>query len=295
MPFDRRIAAVAKPQHGVIARGQLLGMGLSPGDLRGRITRGSLIPLHRGVYAVGHLALTREARWMAAVLACGPGAVLSHRSAARLWGILPGSGSAIDVTRPRTSRKRPGIRTYRAIVPDDEVEVLLGIPLTAVFRTILDLAGGSAPREVEKALNEAEFRGLPGLRSLAELLARYPSRPGSPLVRSLLAKMKPLGVTRSKLEELFLVLLDRHEIPRPRLNFQIAAGGRFFEADCVWPERRLIVELDGRAAHLKAQAFDRDRERDRILLADGWRTIRVTWGQLHEQPESVLSDLRRML
>jgi len=295
---DGGIAKLAARQHGVVCRRQLLELGLVESKIESRRRRGALVPVHRGVYAVGHDGLTVEGRWMAAVLACGPGSALSHRSAAQLWGLIRRSGSIPEVTRPATFRPRPGVCAHRSLLPDDEIDVAAGIPVTSVSRTLLDLAPilDRDPTGLERALSEAEVRSLTSRRSLPDLLERYRGRPGTVAIRRLLADDEARrGVTRNDFEEAFVALVDATGLPRPRLNADVALRGRFIELDCLWSAQRLFVELDGRAVHGTQRAFEADRERDRVLLAEGWRGIRVTWRQLRHEPDAVASDLRRML
>ncbi len=173
-------------------------------QIAGRREHGVLLRLHAGVYAVGHRALTVEGRWMGAVLACGPGAVLSHRTAGQLWGIVPRSGLTPEVTRPASFRERPGIRAHQAVLPPDEVEVEAGIPVTSVARTLFDLAAGFSDRQLERAMNEARVRGLTSRVSLPQLLERYPRRRGARKLRALLGSRRPGGITRNDFEELFV-------------------------------------------------------------------------------------------
>ncbi|HWB70407.1 MAG TPA: DUF559 domain-containing protein, partial [Solirubrobacterales bacterium] len=229
---------------------------------------------------------------MAAVLAAGEGALLSHRSAAQLWGLLPPRVEAIDVTCPpgRVVR-REGIVAHESPVAEDERAVSERIPVTSPFRTIFDLAGMVGPRQLERVLAEAEVRRFEDVVSLPALLERYAGRRGARALGELLS-VGPAGITRGELEERFLVLLDRCDLPRPRLNAEVALRGRFFEVDCLWAEERLVVELDGWAVHGTKRAFEADRERDRLLVAEGWRTMHLTWRQLHEEPEGIARDLR---
>lgn len=232
---------------------------------------------------------------MAAVLAGGPDSVLSHRSAGQAWGIVPRSSIAIEISRPKTFRPRAGIRAHRAVLPEDEVRVLEGIPVTSPPRTLFDLAGLVSARQLERAFNELEVRGLRDELSVPHLLERYPGRRGAARLRALLESGDPGGVTRLELEERFLALLDAQGLPRPALNAALALRGRFFEVDCLWRRQRLVVELDGRAVHGTRRAFETDRERDRILQAEGWRVTRVTWRQLTGDGTAVAADLRRLL
>ncbi|HEY5707852.1 MAG TPA: DUF559 domain-containing protein [Solirubrobacterales bacterium] len=232
---------------------------------------------------------------MAAVLACGDGAVLSHRSAAALWGIASFSG-AIEVTSPRDTRSRGAIRRHRALLPPDEVAVRDGIPVTSVHRTLFDYAGVSSLDRLEAAIREAEYRRLWDRLSLPALLARYPGHRGNAKVRLCLERLnKTVGFTRSDLEELFLPFLDRLGLPRPHLNARLQVCGEWLEVDCLWRKERLVVELDSRAAHETRAAFEADRERDRSLQSEGWRAVRITWRQLQDDPERVAHDLRTLL
>lgn len=252
---------------------------------------------HAGVYAVGHRVLSREGRWMAAVLACGEAAVLSHRSAAALWGIRQPSSRAIEVTTPAKSRSRAGIHRHFAVMPSDEVTHCDGIPVTTVPRTIFDLAAVEPIGRVEQALRQVERLRLYDALSLTDLLARYPRRHGSRTVRECLRRLRDLpdGVTREELEADFLAFLDRCGFLRPRLNAWLTIGSRRYQVDCLWPAQKVIVELDGYATHGTRQAFEGDRDRDRRLLAAGYRGPRVTWRHLHEIPEEIAVDLRALL
>ena len=171
------VADLAARQHGVVTRAQLLDIGLGYRAIDDRIARGLLHPIHRGVYAVGHRLRTTDATWMAAVLAC-PGAVLSHRSAAALWGIRATTRAATEITLPRICR-RPRIQPHRAVLPDDEVTVERGIPVTNPARTLLDLAAVLTPQQLAHALNEAEIRRLASPLPLDALVARHPNRRGT--------------------------------------------------------------------------------------------------------------------
>ncbi len=232
----------------------------------------------------------------AAVLAHGPGAALSHRSAGQLWGLYPRSRIAPEVTCPGSKKTKQWIVAHRGSLPRDEIVRERGIPVTSVPRTMLDLASTRGEREVERAWNEMEVRGYTDALSVPDLLARYPRRRGSVVLGRLAGRRDlALGITRSELEEAFLALIERFELPRPRLNAHLALRGRFFELDCLWEHQRVVVELDGAAVHGTTQAQEQDRERDRILTAEGYRTTRVTWAHLHETPTAVADDLRLIL
>jgi len=290
------MARLARRQHGVVARRQLLALGMSRRAIVGRLTRGQLHEVLRGVYVVGSRRISRRGRWMAAVLAAGDGAVLSHRSAARLWQLLPPAAEWMDVTCPpgRVVRRK-GIVSHESPMRDDEWEVVDGIPVTAPFRTIFDLAAVVGERELERAWHEAGARELRAKVSLPMLLERYPGRRGTRRLRALLASKEPETVTRNDFEEAFLVLVDAYGLSRPRMNADLALRGRFFEIDCLWERERVALELDSRGIHGTPKKFESDRQRDRILVAEGWRTMRVTWQQLKEEPEAIVADLRLAL
>ncbi len=232
---------------------------------------------------------------MAAVLASGPGAVLSHRSAGQLWGVVPRTPVLPEVTRPTKPWPRPRVIAHRALLPPDEVGVERRLPVTSVPRTLLDLAAVLTKRQLERALHEAEVGRLTDRLSLPDLLERYPRRRGVVNLRALLAAKTPAGIAQSQIEELFVEFLDEHGLPRPRLNATLPIRGRLLKPDCMWPAEGLIVELDGRAVHGTDHAFEGDRQRDRILLAEGWRSMRVTWLQLHRERSVIAADLRELL
>jgi very-short-patch-repair endonuclease len=234
---------------------------------------------------------------MAAVLASGTEAVLSHWSAAALWGIRLNSRTRIDVTVPRVSRSSTPISRHVSLVPGDEQTVEEGIPVTAVPRTIFDLAA-TEPLEVVKAmLREAEFLELHDRLSLWDLVERYPGRRGIRKVKVALEALKdePLDERKSRFEERFAPFLARRELPPARFNRWILIGEKRFQVDCLWPEERQIVELDGWAGHKTRTAFREDRARDRRLRVAGYGVTRLTWNQLEDEPESIASDLRALL
>lgn len=288
---DAAIAVLAERQHGVVARWHLFALGLRRGAIDRRLACGRLHVVHRGVYAVGHRLLSPQGRWMAAVLASGTGAVLSHRSAAALWGIRATSRPRVDVTAPRALHARLGLHPHCAILPPDEITTANRIPTTVPARTLLDLAAVLPRHALERAVNEAEVQRLSSQASLATILDRYPGRRGTTGLRALLLNASRPASTRSELEARFLTFLDHHRLPRPETNSLVEA----MEVDAVWREAGLIVELDGFAAHGTRHAFQRDRERDRRLQAAGWRVVRITWRDLHEQPESLAIQLRALL
>jgi very-short-patch-repair endonuclease len=288
------LAELAQRQHAVVSRRQLLALGMGRRAIVGRLKRGQLHEIFRGVYVVGVRRISRRGRWMAAVLACGDGAVVSHRSAARLWRLLPAASKSIDVTCS-VRVERTGIVSHRSVVAADEWLVWDGIPATSPFRTIFDLAAVAPMRELERAFHEAEARQVTDRVSLPMLLERYPGRRGAKKVKALLESRAPSAITRNDFEEAFLVLVDEHGLPRPRMNADLALRGRFFEIDALWERERVAVELDSRSIHGTRKKFESDRQRGRILVAEGWRTIHVTWRQLQEEPAAIVGDLRKAL
>jgi very-short-patch-repair endonuclease len=228
---------------------------------------------------------------MAAALALGPGAVLSHRAGAAHWEIAPWSGIP-EVTTARKAPSREGISVHHARLPADEITTHRGIPITTVPRTLFDIASAVPERLLERAINEAEVRRLWDELSLDRLLLRYPRHPGNRAVRAALRKRRQgATVTRSELEEQFLRLVDGAGLPRPEVNVLIEG----FEVDALWRRPRVVVELDGRSTHDTATAFERDRRRDRALQVADWRTIRITARQMADDPPALVADLERLL
>ncbi len=235
---------------------------------------------------------------MAAVLATGPDAVLSHHSAAALWMIRPNSRSIIDVTTPHKSRTWDGIKRHHKALPADEVTLEEGIPVTSVPRTIFDLAAVEPLDVVESLLREMEFRQLWDRLSLPDLVDRYPGRRGVRKVRLALDRLEedPVGRKRSRLEERFSPFLRRHHLPLPRYNdWILLPNGKRYQVDCHWRHLRQIVELDGWQAHGTKSAFRDDRARDRRLKVAGYSVIHFTWNQLDDEPEAIAADLRALL
>jgi hypothetical protein len=233
---------------------------------------------------------------MAAVLAAGSETVLSHRSAAELWCLIAGFTSAIHVTVPAARRARQGIRFHRAIVPADERSVVEGIPVTTIPRTIFDCAQDMSERQVERLINEADVLRLHDALSLPDLLRRYPHRSGSRKVWGAVRKRNAgTTITRSDLEELLIELVDELGLLRPETTVVLVIDGEPIEVDALWRAERIAVELDGRQFHATPLAFERDRRKDRKLVAAGWRPVRITWRQLTEERAAVGRDLTTML
>jgi very-short-patch-repair endonuclease len=285
---DAEIARVAASQHGMVSHAQLLVAGLDARAIRYRVRIGRLIRVHRGVYAIGHLPTSPLARAMAAVLACGSGALLSHQSAATLWKMTARWQAPTHVIAA-SRHTHPGIRVHRSTTlrPQDAT-VHYGIPVTSPARTLLDLADTLDDAALTRAVNDARVSKYLHLEDLAELIARSNGRATSRL-RPFVANAS--GPTRSRFEDAFLAFIDRFKLPRPEVN-QIVAG---HEVDMLWREQRLIVELDSRLHHDTDEPFEVDRDRDADLLAAGFPVVRVTWMRLTETPAREAARLSALL
>jgi hypothetical protein len=247
--------------------------------------------IHHTVYAVGHPLLSLNARYTAAVLACGERAALSHRDAATLLGLLPVGSGAIDVTTPRRgSRRIPGIAVHRSrSLEPDETTTWEGVPCTTVARTLVDLAGCESSRRVRRAVEQSLVLNVFDLKATSVALDRARGRRGTGALRRLLSEIHgepPL--TRRELERRFLELMRAAGLPLPVVNGYIAGH----EVDFHWPTHRLVVETDGRAYHGHALAFHNDRRRDLDLELAGWHVLRITWRQVVHEPERVTALLR---
>ena len=278
---DAAIARLAGNQHGVVTTAQLNRMGLSRGRIAERAKAGRLHPIHRGVHAVGHRALSEKGRWMAAVLACGETAVLSHLSAGELWGIhrpvrrRSDAGGNVEVpdvhvTIPSTAgiRKRTGIVLHRCTtLTDRQCTSRDGIPVTTPARTLADLRGLLPPAQFASALREAEFLRLP-------IDDRLDS-----------------DDARTDLEQLMLALCRRHRLPRPEVNVRVDR----YEVDFLWRRERLVAEGDGWDSHRSRSAFEEDRARDARLAVLGYEVVRFTWRQVTSDPAAVAATIRALL
>jgi very-short-patch-repair endonuclease len=290
---DPAIARLAAAQRGVVTLAQLRACGLGRGAIRHRVAQRRLHRLHRGAYLVGHPLPPPLAREAAAVLACGRGAVLSHLSAASLWGVHPAVGGPVDVTTAARSRRGGrGLRVHRVRGLDPrDVRRRFGIPLTAPARRVLDLAEVVNPDALRRALEGGQLRGLMHRAELCALLDRSPGRRGAAALAGALDADAGLAPTRSEAEERLLALLRAAELPPTAVNARI---GRH-EVDLLFEPERLVVEMDGFAYHRTRSAFERDRLRDAELQAAGYRVVRVTWRQLVERPEALVARLAQAL
>jgi Transcriptional regulator, AbiEi antitoxin/Protein of unknown function (DUF559) len=276
-PLDRRVAELADRQWGVVSLGQLRMAGLSYEAVRARVRVGRLHRLHHGVYAVGHTVLKREGRWLAAVLACGEGAVLSHRSAAAHWGLLQSEATRTEVTTARRRAGNAAIRLHRSrslLACDTTTHE--GIPVTSVARTLLDLAATLRADRLERALAQAERLQLYDHRAIEDVLARANGHRGKAGLSKATASDPKL--TRSDLEARVLSLIRAAGLPEPLTNFLLTAPDHpRLEVDLYWPTHRLVVELDGYETHRTRRAFEADRQRDAALTTAGYRVVRFTW------------------
>ena len=281
------MTALAARQHGIVSRAQLLQLGLSDDAIASRIGAGWLCRVHRAVFTVGRHPLTLHGRLLAAVWCLGGRAVLSHRSAAVLWGLLPETGPRVDVTVPSGGRGRKAIVVHRSTLSAEESARKDGIPVTTPARTVLDLAAVVSRRELERAMDEAAYLRL----DLSRLAPRRGRRGGAALSRVLTDHQAGTTLTRSRMEELMLSLCDRFELQRPLCNLEVEG----YTVDFGWPQARLIVETDGWQAHGTRRAFETDRRRDAHLIAAGWRPMRVTWDRLTKEPLEVAAQLKQLL
>lgn len=289
-----RVAALAARQFGVISTAQARACGLTRSGVAHRLRTGRFVPLYRGVYAVGHDALRPEGNRLAAVLACGPLARLSHRGAGRPWKIWFGSSTLIDVTRPRGGGHGPaGVRLHVGPLGPHDVTVLDGIPTTTLARTVIDIAAGlHNPKAIRRLVDDAMRNPAFDLVDLEAQLQR--GRPGTKAVRSELRSRHPDSHhTKSEFEAIALPLLAAHGIPRPEVNAWLPSLDN--EVDLLWRAERVAVEWDSRAHHDNDDAFEHDREQSVELIAAGYLPLRFTWRQLTGRPEWVAAHIQRTL
>jgi very-short-patch-repair endonuclease len=282
---EEAVIARAARQHGVVTTEQLAAAGLGPRAIARRVAQGRLKRLHRGVYLAAPLPapLTFE---MAAVLACGSTATLSHDAAAALWGLRERRDGEVDVTTThQRSRPRPGIRVHRARRLERTIQQR--IPVTTPARTLLDLAPRLTAAQLDRAFEEAQVRRL----LAPDTIPRNDGHPGAGRLAAAVARMREPALTRSEAEARLLALIREAELQSPRANARVLG----FEVDLLWSAERLIVEVDGFAFHGSRHAFERDRRRDADLVAAGYRVIRFTWRQIVHEPEAVVARLAVLL
>jgi predicted transcriptional regulator of viral defense system len=289
-PPDVLVARLAAEQHGVVSAPQLLERGLSRTAIDVRLRKGRLHPVHHGVYVVGHPALTLKARFMAAVLACGPGAALGYRSAGAEWECMDWDDDRylIEVTIPRSAPlRRPGLRIHRTRRLDPrDVARHDGIPITTPARTLLDLAEILPDKGLRRAARRAQALHRTNVRQIADVLTRAEGRRGASRLAALIADGPT--PTRSDLEDLVLDVVERGGLQRPP---QINRRYGHVYPDLRWPKQRLTVECDSKTWHDGKLASEDDAERQARLEAGGERVLRVTWQQALKNPEQTVQRL----
>jgi very-short-patch-repair endonuclease len=289
---DTRLAELAGRQHGVVERKQLLRLGYSRHAIQTRLDRGRLHRIHRGVYAVGHRGLSLRGRWLAAVLACGERAVLSHRAAAALHDLQRTPSGLIDVTSPGR-RTIPGIRHHTAApIHPDEVTELDRIPVTALARTLLDQAPILPARRLLAMLEQAQRAGTLNPPALKATIDRHKSARGVAGLRAALAQIEPDAPWTQSANEARLRELVR-DVGLPEPQFNVFVAGEL--VDCWWPEHGLVVEVDSYAFHGSKRGFASDRTKDAKLLRAGVRVLRIADTRIHGQPATVQEDLAALI
>lgn len=288
---DIALAALAGRQHGVVSHRQLIQLGFGRAAIQRRVRAGRLHALHRGVYAAGHPHVTVRGRWIAALMAIGSGAVLSHRSAAAVWDLRDGLGGKVDVTAPgRGRRPRPGIARHQVReLADEDVARRDGLPVTSVARTLLDLGDALHPAQLARTFERADQLRILDFDAVERLLTRAVGRRGAPVLAKLtVGERAPSIDTRSVLERRFVALCRDGGLPAPALNVTVAG----YEVDAVWFADRLVVELDGYRFHRSRRTFEADRVRDATLQLAGFKVLRVTHRRLEGESRNVLEMLR---
>jgi very-short-patch-repair endonuclease len=286
--WDAAIGALAGRQYGVVSLAQLRELGLTRHQVARRLAAKRLWPLYRGVYAVGHEALTWRSHLVAAVYACGPGALASHRAAGRIHGLL--SSSSIEVTVHHGRKARAGITVHRSrVIDEDDATLVAAVPTTTIARTLVDLADVLNEERLAKAVHQAEILRFFDLSALDAVQHRLPGRKGRHRLKRVLAKYQPEPhLIRSKAEQKLKRLCKAHSLPQPQFNVQLHG----YEVDAYWPGAGVVLEFDGAATHHTRHAFHADRCRDRVLAAQGVQTVRVTWpdlnGRLMEEIQEIL-------
>ena len=293
-PPDALLAGIARRQHGVVTVPQLRACGLGDSAIGHRAQVGRLHRLHRGVYAVGHAGVSEQGRYLAAILAVGHGAVLSHRSAAALWGLVRSRPGAADVTVAVCIHSRRGIRVHAVRHIDAREQTRIErVPVTTVARTLLDLADVLSPGALRRVVREAYAQQRVDEQQLWAVLSRANGRHGAPRLSALIAP--GLVATRSELEDRMLDLVQAYGLPRPLVNARLADLPRGVEVDFLFPDARLVVEADGARFHDNRLARESDVARQAMLEAAGYRVLRVTWTQVTQQARETARRLQRAL
>lgn len=287
--MEERVAAIASAAAGVVTRAELLSAGVSRAGIERRVKKGMLIPEFPGVYRVGHSARSTEARYMAAVKACGEGAVLSGMAAAYWQGLIRGEPSPPEVTA-RTQRRVKGIKVRRSRrMHRLDVATYKGIPITTVPRTLLDVAAVFSLSDLARACHEAWIKHRTTPKHVEAVLARRPNAPGAGNLRRVM--FGDVRVSLSKLEDGFIALLEAANLPLPQMN-RVAGTKR---VDCRWEEPPLTVELNGYRFHNSRHAWEQERIREREARArgDAWRTF--SYSDVFEDPTYMLGEMRGLL
>ncbi|MDQ6776841.1 MAG: type IV toxin-antitoxin system AbiEi family antitoxin domain-containing protein [Actinomycetota bacterium] len=288
--IDHAIAAVAGRQHGLITTCQLLELGLTKGAIEYRVEIGRLHRLYRGVYAVGHRPVSPHAHALAAVLACGPGAALSHSSAATLWGISKHWSSPLEVTTS-SGRARSRLRVHRSkSLTRRDITRQFGIPVTSPARTLLDNSPRLTDRALGRAVDDLRLRRYLWLADLAELLDRHPRTRAANRLREHLAHPRR-APSRSDFERAFVPFAKRYRLPELQVNTHV----RGHEVDIFFPQHALVVELDRYETHGTREQFETDRDRDADLLACAIATVRVTWERFSLTPAREAARLHAII
>ena len=299
--FDQAVGVLAAGQHTLFTLEQACALGIGRHAVFKRAAVGRIYRIHGSVYSlVPPALLTREGRWLAAALACGRGAVLSHASAAWLHGLRSSAAALIDVTVPtRVTRTHEGVRVHRSTtLTEADVTEVNGIPCTTVARTLFDLAEAVGRRSLERAYDQAEILEVLDVLAVEDQVVRNPTRRAARLTRELLAEHYPGSTpTESEFEERFLPLVRSAGLPPPQLQqwLTLPDGLAPIRADFMWRAQRLVVETDGAKFHRTWQARVRDSDRDQRLILFNWRPFRVTWTQLARRPAELARRLTAAL
>lgn len=291
---ERALAESATRQHGVVSRPQLRALGFGEQTIKAAIAEKRLAQLHEEVFAVGHRRVSQRGYWWAAVLAYGPDAVLSHQSAAVLWGLRRRQRGPIHVTAGRGRqgiRRRKGIWIHRGKLRSEETTVHEGMPVTTVARTLFDLAEVGPYEELKKTAEAADRRNLLRLGELEAVCERGRGRRALRPVRRLVVELRVPAEGRSPLEIRFAEFLRRYGLPAPAQNVLVLG----YEVDALWPAAKFVVELDSWEHHRDRAAFERDRARDPELLLAGYRTIRITHRRLDSEAPAIAGQIRALL
>ncbi len=285
------LAELARKQYGVVSTSQLEALGYSPEAIAYATRLCRLHRIHRGVYAVGHRRITDHGRHLAAVLACEPGAMLSHHSAGWLWGLLAGPSGTIHVTAPTRRHTKSSLRLHYGTLAEEDLATCDEIPVTAVPRTMLDLAVPLSRHRLDRVIERSEELGLFDLAAVDAVLRRVRGHAGTGRLRRAVALYRPPPFTRSQLERRFLGLVRNARLPLPAMNYTLAG----YELDAYWEAERFVVELDVFETHGTRAAFERDRLRQEDLKLIGIEMIRVTGSRLDREPDAVIDRIATLL